>query len=283
MPADIEADRRHQQAEHERHAPAPRLDLVFAARFESAAQWATGYGAHPRDLDNLQNTNRMNNALKFKRIDRAGFRFGAACSLGGTAGGLGTNQIWSLGAGYEQGPLSLGAGYLNVRRPNFSFFGNHRTSSPTASNLTASTVYADYASASTQQIIAAGGAYRIGKATVGAIYTNTQFRGLGSFSSLDSLHYPGTAAFHNVEANFRYLLTPALTLGIAYDYMKAYAECSLRRGRRLAGLQGAAEPCTAWRRVQDGPAPSSAPLSFRAAPAILGAAPRRDGRRSLPP
>ncbi|MCM2552304.1 hypothetical protein [Burkholderia glumae] len=97
----------------------------------------------------------MNDALKFKRVDRAGFRFGAACSLGGTAGGLGTNQIWSLGAGYEQGPLSLGAGYLNVRRPNFSFFGKHRTSSPTASNLTASTVYADYASASTQQIIAA--------------------------------------------------------------------------------------------------------------------------------
>ncbi|WP_118180434.1 porin [Paraburkholderia phosphatilytica] len=194
----------------------------FAARFESAAQWATGYGAHPGDLDNLQNTNRVNNAIKFRSVDYAGLKFGGLYSPGGTAGHPGTNQIWSLGAGYDNGPLSLGVGYLNARDPNFSFFGNNSTSSTTASNMTASTVYSGYASAQTQQIIAAGAAYQIGNATIGAMYTNTQFRGLGALASLNSLHYHGTAAFHDAEANFKYLVTPALTLGISYDYLKGY-------------------------------------------------------------
>ncbi|RQR69845.1 MULTISPECIES: porin [unclassified Burkholderia] len=201
-----------------------QYDVVvdFAARFESAAQWATGYGAHPGDLDNLQNSNRVNNAIKFKSVDYAGLKFGGVYSLGGVAGHSGTNQIWSVGAGYDRGPLSLGVGYLNARDPNYSFFGNNSTSSTTASNMTASTVYSGYASARTQQIIAAGAAYQLGHATIGAMYTNTQFRGLGALSSLNSLHYQGTAAFHNAEMNFKYLLTPALTVGASYDYMKGY-------------------------------------------------------------
>ncbi|WP_028232405.1 porin [Paraburkholderia mimosarum] len=194
----------------------------YTARFESAAQWATGYGAHPGDLDNLQNTNRVNNTIKFRSVDYAGLKFGGLYSLGGVAGHLGTNQIWSLGAGYDNGPLSLGAAYLNVRDPNFSSFGNNSLSSTTASNMTASTVYSGYASARTQQIIAAGAAYQIGQATLGAMYTNTQFRGLGALSALNSLHYHGNAAFHNAEVNFKYLVTPALNVGISYDYTKGY-------------------------------------------------------------
>ena len=74
----------------------------------------------------------------------------------------------------------MGAGYLNVKDPNFSFFGNNATSSATGSNMSgSSTVYSGYASAKTQQVITAGGAYTFGAATVGATYSNTQFKDLG--------------------------------------------------------------------------------------------------------
>jgi predicted porin len=61
---------------------------------------------------------------------------------------------------------------LNVKNPNFSFFGNNSTSSTTASNMTP-TVYSGYASAKTQQVISTGGACTFGAATVGATYSNT--------------------------------------------------------------------------------------------------------------
>ena len=79
----------------------------------------------------MNNSNRVNNAVKYTSANYAGFTFGGLYSLGGVAGQFNRNQIWSVGVGYTQGPLQLGAGYLNVKDPNFSFFGNNATSSAT--------------------------------------------------------------------------------------------------------------------------------------------------------
>ncbi|NKJ49135.1 porin [Burkholderia sp. SG-MS1] len=200
-----------------------QYDMVvdYLGRFESGTQWATGYGAHPGDLDNLDNNNRVNNALKFHSQTYAGFSAGALYSLGGVAGDATRNQIWSLGADYNNGPLSLAAAYLNVRDPNYSFFGNNSSSSTTGSNMT-SLVYSGYASAKTQQVIAAAGAYALGRSTFGATYSNTQFKNIGAETGLAATGRGGSAKFHNVEANYRYQVTPALVLGVAWDYTHGY-------------------------------------------------------------
>jgi predicted porin len=90
--------------------------------------------------------------------------------------------------------------------------------------MTGSTVYSGYASAKTQQVIAAGGAYTFGAATVGATYSNTQFKDLGQtgLTGATGQTTAGSAKFHNAELNFKYQLTPALLLGAAYDYTKGY-------------------------------------------------------------
>lgn len=194
----------------------------YTGAFEVGSQWGTYFGAHPGDLDNMNNSNRVNNSVKYTSANYAGFTFGGLYSLGGVAGQFNRNQIWSLGVGYSQGPLQLGAGYLNVKDPNFSFFGNNATSSTTGSNMTGSRVYSGYASAKTQQVITAGGAYTFGAATVGATYSNTQFKDLGTLPGLNPLGYNGDAKFNNAEINFKYQLTPALLLGVAYDYTKGY-------------------------------------------------------------
>jgi predicted porin len=194
----------------------------YTTRFISAAQWAAYYGAHPGDLDNMLDTNRVNNAIKFSSVDYSGLKFGGVYSLGGVAGHFNQNQIWSLGWGYTHGSLAMGAAYLNAKQPNFSFFGNNATSSTTGSNMTASQVYSGYASAGSQQIVSTGLAYTIGAATIGATYSNTQFKDLGEIASIKSSQ-PGQAAkFHNAEINFKYQATPSTVLGVAYDFTKGY-------------------------------------------------------------
>jgi len=195
----------------------------YTGAFEVGSQWASFYAAHPGDLDNLNNSNRVNNSIKYASANYSGITFGGLYSLGGVAGQFNRNQIFSGGVGYSQGPLQLGAGYLNVKNPNFSFFGNTASASATASNMTASTVYSGYASAKTQQVISAAGAYTFGAATVGATYSNTQFKDLGQTGvTATGQTTAGTAKFHNAELNFKYQLTPALLLGAAYDYTKGY-------------------------------------------------------------
>jgi predicted porin len=208
----------------------------YTGALESGSQWAGYIGAHPGDLDNMNNANRVNNAIKYTSPTYGGFTFGGLYSLGGVAGNFSRNQIWSLGAGYSNGPLVLGVGYVNARNPNFSFFGNNPNSNAATATTTAlnmsSPVYKGYASANTLQIAAAGGAYTIGAATLGLTYSYTRFDNVGATAGagLNPLNLQGNATFHNVEANFKYQLTPALLAGIAYDYT---------RGAKINGLDAA--------------------------------------------
>jgi len=195
----------------------------YTGALEVGSQWASFYGAHPGDLDNMNNSNRVNNSIKYASANYSGLTFGGLYSLGGVAGQFNRNQIFSAGLGYAQGPLVLGAGYFNVKNPNFSFFGNTASASATGNNMTASQVFQGFASAKTQQVLSAGGAYTFGPATVGATYSNTQFKDLGQTAVTGARAVTGNAKFHNAELNFKYQLTPALLLGAAYDYTKAYS------------------------------------------------------------
>lgn len=194
----------------------------FVGPLIAGTQWATYLGGHPGDLDNTNNDYRSNSSVKYTSPTWNGLRVSGLYSFGGVAGQFSRNAIWSLGAGYVNGPLTLGAAFVHVEDPNFSYFGNNATSSASASNMAASRVYSGYASAGSEQILALGGTYRVGAATLGAVYTNTQFRDLGAFASLDPHGYSGAAKFHNGELNVRYLVTPSVLLGAAYDYTHGY-------------------------------------------------------------
>ena len=211
----------------------------YTGALEVGSQWASFYGAHPGDLDNMNNSNRVNNSIKYTSANYSGVTFGGLYSLGGVAGQFNRNQVFSAGLGYAQGPLTLGAGYFNVKNPNYSFFGNNSTSSATGSNMTGSQVYSGFASAKTQQVISAGGAYTFGPATVGATYSNTQFKDLGQTAVAGQpagSATGGNAKFHNAELNFKYQLTPALLLGAAYDYTKAYSIANEKIHQGILGV-----------------------------------------------
>ena len=183
----------------------------FVGPLEAGDQWGGYIAAHPGDLDNFNNAYRVNNAIKYTSPTYAGFSFGGLYSLGGIAGQFARNQVWSLGAGYNNGPLVLGVGYLNARTPN-QFGGMFNNGS--ASSSVSSPIYGAYANnANTYQVIGAGGAYTFGAATIGATYSNVKFKGFSAGPFVNQ-----TATFNNGEINFKYQLTPALIVGAAYDY-----------------------------------------------------------------
>lgn len=184
-----------------------------------SAMFSGSIGAHPADLDNLNNTNRVNNSVKFRSANYAGWSAEGMYSFGGVPGSITSNQIYAIGAGYARGPLQIGVGYLNTRNPNASFFGTAAGATAATNNFGSSPVISGYASARSQEIIAAGATYAIGTATIGAIYSNTRFRNLsGTVSTLNPAGVAGTATFNSAEIDFQYQLTPALLLGAAYNY-----------------------------------------------------------------
>ncbi len=179
-----------------------------------------GYASHPGDLDNTGNSYRVNNAIKFTSPDYRGITFGGVFSPGGIAGDSQRNRIYSLGVGYKQGPLSVGAAYLVARNPNFSYYGNNPASSVTGSNMASVPIYSGYASAQTLQTAGAAAAYTFGNATAGLVYTNAQFSGLGSNPALNPRALSGEAVFNTLEANLRILPTPAIMVGASYAYTR---------------------------------------------------------------
>jgi predicted porin len=204
-------------------------DLV--SPIASGADWAAsglGYGTRASDVDNVDTTNRIQNSLKYESPNYKGLQAGVLYSLGGVAGDFSRNSVVDASLSYSNGPLLLGAGYTFTKDPYYATFGNQGNSSTPTSAVTGATdnmnnkIFGGYASAGSQQIIVAGGSYAIGPATVGLLYSNTQFQNLGSITAVGAIAAPkytsGTATFNSGEVNLKYQVTPGLLLAGAYIY-----------------------------------------------------------------
>jgi predicted porin len=192
----------------------------FIGALASSNQWGGGLAAHPGDTDNYYVNARISNSVKYLSNDYAGFRVSGLYSFGGTAGNFANNRLWSLGAQYARGPLTVAASYLNASQPNTSMFdGTAGTASISPNN---SPIFSGYTSARTLQVAGIGAAYTFGAATFDVIYSNSSFQDIGSPSGAAPVaRFRGdTAIFDNVEAGVKYQLTPAIVLGASYNYTR---------------------------------------------------------------
>ncbi|QGZ58731.1 porin [Paraburkholderia acidiphila] len=198
----------------------PSADLV--GPLVVANQWAGGIGAHPGDTDNLYVNSRVSNSIKFLSQSYHGLRGGALFSFGGTPGAFNNNRIWSLVAGYSQGPLALAASYINTSRPNTALWDGTAGAAPISPNN--SPIFSGYTSARTQQVTSVAGNYTLGNAKLGLVYSNSRFEDLGSgaASAPIAAYHGKTAVFDNAEASFSYQFTPALLMGVAYEYTNSH-------------------------------------------------------------
>jgi predicted porin len=172
---------------------------------------STTFG-HPVDLDNLVNTLRVNNSIKYASPKLGGFSFGAELSLGGQPGNFTGGSGYSFGASYSGGALTVGAGFNYFKNPTGSTAGTGLfTDNVSGATSLSGTMNSNYVSASSYQVAAIGATYAIGPAVVGLTYSNTQY---GNVASLGGV----SPKFNDLEAGLRWQFSPVFLAGIAYNY-----------------------------------------------------------------
>ncbi|KFX63945.1 hypothetical protein KBK24_0119885 [Burkholderia sp. K24] len=191
--------------------------LEYVGDLSSGSQWASLVGSHVANMDDLgAPAFRINNSVKYTSINIAGFKFGGLYGFSNQPGGFATNQALSLGARYTHDGLVLSAGYFRLNNPAASGTAGAVGSSGSGagSDYGGATGLASLGGSGTirrHQVLAAGGAYTVGPATVALLYSHTAFD-----ASINS------ARADNYEINGKYQFTPALMLGVAYIYTNGH-------------------------------------------------------------
>jgi len=192
----------------------------FLGLYVSSNSWATLYGSHIGDVDNLNEAFNFNNSVKYTSPDWNGFSVGGTYSLGGVAGDFSQRRGYSIAAAYTRLPVSISAGYLNLHNPldaalggTNGYIGDFACSNPTA-------LYCQLQNAEALKAYGAGASYAIGPATIALTYTHSRLE--HSLFFADSANPQGRdIAFDIGEVNLTYAATPFLQLGLAYIYNNA--------------------------------------------------------------
>ncbi len=199
----------------------PLVDLVQGI---TADNYFGSVFATAGDVDNYDNSSRTNNSIKYLSPNYAGFQVEGMYSLGGVAGKTGSGQTWSVAAAYNNGPLGVAAGYYKadntngVRTPTASGGGWNSTSDGTFNGP----INMGYQTAKSINIARVAAQYTIGAFTVGAGYSNAQYKSDG-FSTFGS-----TEKYNTGQGFVNYQLTPAMLLGLGYSYTKSSGDTSAK-------------------------------------------------------
>jgi predicted porin len=190
----------------------------YIGEIAATSMWAW-VGTHPGDFDNLNSNFRINNSIEYRSPTFHGLTIDGIFAPGGTPGNFATNRIYTVGANYQNGPVTVALAYDHVNTPATSAFDG--TVAPGQAGFTSpgkSPVFSGYLSANSMDIFGAAIAYTLGSAKFGFVYTHTSFN--------DILRTPttpntGSAIFNSYEVNARYWFTPAFLVGVSFDYTNA--------------------------------------------------------------
>jgi general bacterial porin, GBP family len=186
----------------------------------TGTQYGGTFTAHPFDNDNLNNSFRVDNSVKFQSANYGGFKFGGLYGFSNAAGEFANNRAYSLGASYNYGGLNVAAAYLQL---------NNDISALGAITNSGGAVSGDNSLlAGRQRTFGAGISYAFGPATAGFVYTQSNLSNFAGISAANSgvtggVLFPNVTSghFQNFEVNGRYQLTPAVSLAAAYVYTQS--------------------------------------------------------------
>ncbi|AGK46681.1 MULTISPECIES: porin [Burkholderia] len=194
--------------------------VEYLGYMEAGDTFAGYLGAHAGDVDNFNNTFRVNNSVRYKSPNFNGFDFGGLYSFGGTPGDFANNRVWSVGAEYVASGLTLAGAFLSIHNASTNIYGASAPATAGAafeSNVK-NPIYSGFTSASTVQIAGVAARYASGKSTIGAMYSQTRF---GDVVPTSAGPYSGNLYIRNVEVSYQYFITSLLEAGAAYVFTKA--------------------------------------------------------------
>lgn len=179
----------------------------FVEPFAAAGWELAQFAAHPLDNDNLDNTFRSDNSIKFASPLISGLRVEAMYAFSNSTN-FANNRSYSAGATYTNGALKLGVGYARLQNPGAvggAIVGNPSSPSGVSDPLI---------SGSRVDQWGAAGSYAFGPATMGVMYTGSLYT--NSLTSLTATS--GTVHFHNFDGSIQYRLTPTVSLALVETY-----------------------------------------------------------------
>jgi predicted porin len=166
---------------------------------------------HAGDIDNTDNSFRVDNSVKYASPTFAGFQFGGMYSFTNTnAPGRGTTGMWGLGATYTINGLAVAGAYEFAKNPALLFTDGNFIPNTTGAAIGASGAFSYVGNPENEQVFGAGATYEFGNVMLGLDYTNTKFNDANGTSA--------TVKFENYETFGRYTITPAWSVGAAYTY-----------------------------------------------------------------
>jgi GBP family porin len=188
------------------------VDFVGPLSLTGTQYGGTEFG-HPFDNDNLNNSFRLDNAVKYTSATYNGIKFGGLYALSDAAGGFSNNRAYSFGASYDSGPLVMSAAYMEIDNP-----GSDATGALDGSAASGDASF----TAGRQRVWGGGVNYTYGAATAGFVFTQSRLDNLTSVnntgSTADTFSSPASLHFTNYEVNGRYHLTPAWSVAASYTF-----------------------------------------------------------------
>ncbi|WP_049782090.1 porin [Paraburkholderia xenovorans] len=170
----------------------------YVAPLTATGSWGGTLFAHTFHNDNINETFRVDNSVKYTSASYAGFQTGGLYGLSSQAGAFADNRAWSIGKKYQNGPLSVAAAFMNIDNAS--------------ANTTGAVSGSPYLSVR-QRVAGAGANYAIGAATLGVVYTHTDL--------VDRPTVPvSTLRFDNFEVNAKFDISAAWYVGAMYTYTK---------------------------------------------------------------
>lgn len=184
----------------------------------SSEIWLRGsFGAHPGDVDALDQPTRVNNSLVYQSPEIHGLRFAGSYAVGGVPGSLNSGSTWSVATRYEAGPMGVAIGVLRINNstPGGGVFGAASTASG-GGQIGVSAVTNGYATAQAQQRIAATGRYIFNPVwDLSLSYSNAQY-----IPGVNSA-FRDTAVWNTAGAVLHYRASPRWDFAVGYSYTRS--------------------------------------------------------------
>jgi predicted porin len=166
----------------------------------------------PGDVDDAYASIRMSNVIKWASPSSAPLRAVVTYSMGGVTGSTGSGQTYSAALGYAAGKLNLAGGYLHINNGNAATSTRGTT---TADSLYSSSVNSAYVSASSIDIVRAGGEYDYGQFSLNS-YLSVSRYGPDGNSTFKTPEF-----YRDASIVLGWQFTPALILRGGYERLQS--------------------------------------------------------------
>jgi predicted porin len=202
----------------------PTVDLIQPI---TADRYSPAFST-PGDVDNNDNSFRVDNSIKYTSPVFAGMQAELMYALGGVAGSVSSGGASSAALLYTHNGLSLAGGYVYAKNDG----ANGEGTADQTQNNSVSPLFGDDPFVGSRFISQAAAQYVIGPFTGTVRYSNAQWKPYGSY-----LAFNRKEIFNTGATSLAYLLTPALTMDIGYDYTRSSGASSATYQTVAAGTE----------------------------------------------